>query len=305
MNARTSSSVFSTLLLIAASAAILTGAPALAQTSPYKRAKKVALTPDSGTGPTAKATTTTDKPLPSDKSADKSADKPGDKTTDKTGDKSSDKVDISDLENRYWESKDTEFHVVQNRQYTKAKRFSFSLQYGPVINSTYVSGNQIGLTGNYYFSERLGVQAMYDIPQITSNTLINSFITQNQASPNYNMIRGYYGAGVSWIPFYAKMSILEQKILYFDMAITPNIGMTQYQQQVIDGSGANLNAFTYGFDISQHFYINRTFAIRWDLLNRFYSENVVKFYKAGGAGADPGSSSAQTTTFLIGIQAFY
>ena len=38
-----------------------------------------------------------------------------------------DKVDISDLEQKYWAPKDTDFSVVQNRTYTKEKRFTFSL----------------------------------------------------------------------------------------------------------------------------------------------------------------------------------
>jgi hypothetical protein len=46
------------------------------------------------------------------------------------------KVDISDLENRYWTAKDTEFSVVQNRLYTKAKRFSVTLQGGTDLSNT-------------------------------------------------------------------------------------------------------------------------------------------------------------------------
>src|ERR1700722_15225129 len=49
------------------------------------------------------------------------------------------KVDISDLENRYWTAKDTEFNVVQNRLYTKAKRFSVTLQGGTNLSDTYTS----------------------------------------------------------------------------------------------------------------------------------------------------------------------
>ncbi|MEO0335372.1 MAG: hypothetical protein AAF202_03205, partial [Pseudomonadota bacterium] len=41
-----------------------------------------------------------------------------------------DRVDISDLENKYWAPKDTDFKVVQNRLYTKEKRFSLSTGIG-------------------------------------------------------------------------------------------------------------------------------------------------------------------------------
>src|SRR5687768_17351365 len=36
----------------------------------------------------------------------------------------SEKLDIQGLEEKYWAPKDTDFSVVQNRTYTKAKRFS-------------------------------------------------------------------------------------------------------------------------------------------------------------------------------------
>ncbi len=37
--------------------------------------------------------------------------------------KADDKVDISDLESKYWAPKDTDFSVVQNRTYSKDNRF--------------------------------------------------------------------------------------------------------------------------------------------------------------------------------------
>ena len=36
------------------------------------------------------------------------------------------KVDISDLEQKYWAPKDVEFNVVQNRLYSKAGRFGIT-----------------------------------------------------------------------------------------------------------------------------------------------------------------------------------
>src|ERR1700731_3336923 len=56
------------------------------------------------------------------------------------GQKPDDKVDISDLENKYWAPKDTDFSVVQNRTYTKAHRFALSALIGPIVNDPYSTG---------------------------------------------------------------------------------------------------------------------------------------------------------------------
>src|SRR4051794_14929352 len=50
------------------------------------------------------------------------------------------KVDISDLENKYWAPKDTDFSVVQNRTYSKDHKFIASLQYGIPINDSHSDG---------------------------------------------------------------------------------------------------------------------------------------------------------------------
>src|SRR4051812_27159079 len=75
--------------------------------------------------------------------------------------KKDDKVDISDLENKYWAPKDTDFSVVQNRTYTKDKRFFGTLHFGRPVNDQWSSGNVFGVSGNYFWSERFGVQATW------------------------------------------------------------------------------------------------------------------------------------------------
>jgi uncharacterized lipoprotein NlpE involved in copper resistance len=51
--------------------------------------------------------------------------------TESKSSKKDDKVDVKDLEERYWTAKDTEFKVVQNRLYTKEKKFSLTPMAGP------------------------------------------------------------------------------------------------------------------------------------------------------------------------------
>lgn len=218
-----------------------------------------------------------------------------------------DKVDVSDLENKYWAPKDTDFSVVQNRTYTKEKRLFATLQYGPIVNDKYSEGNNAGLTLNYFTSERFGLQATYLKSSLTDSEIVTALMTKYSSgvAPNFNRMQSYYGLGVNWVPFYAKMSFLGQKIIYFDMAITPTIGITSYDQMTIYDSRSK-SALTYGIDFTQYFFLTNHFAIRADLKNQWHSEEVIRFYGTSAAtGQKVGDRMNHTTLFLLGLTFFY
>jgi len=210
------------------------------------------------------------------------------------------KVDIQDLEQKYWAPKDTEFNVVQNRLYTKAGRFGISLQGGGLINDAYSDGTQYGGALNYYFAETMGAELQYYRTNAKNNQSTQDYVNQGNLGatfPNHGKLQGYVGANFNWIPIYAKMSLLEKKILYFDLAISPGLGMTEYKQQRASGAGDVLQSFTYSLDISQHVYLSRSFAIRLDMKNRFWTEKVVDYNN----GASRGDTGRHAISVLLGI----
>ncbi len=201
---------------------------------------------------------------------------------------SSDKLDVTDLENKYWAPKDTDFSVVQNRTCDlKDHKIFLSLQFGPDLSTgNYVEGNHIGLTGNYFFSERYGLQLTYLDSALHPNRAVGDLANAN-GYPNFGIMQNYYGLGFNWVPFYSKMSFLGKKILYFDMAITPTIGMTQYDQQMFTGN-AGQSSFTYGFDITQYYFFTSHFAFRVDLKNQWWNEKVVQYVTNAAQGHNTG-----------------
>ena len=92
--------------------------------------------------------------------------------------------------------------------------------------------------------------------------------------PNHNKLRTYYGAAYNWVPIYAKISLLEKKILYFDMSFSPGIGLTTYLAQFTDKTEEPLRSLTLSLDVAQHYFLNSHFALRLDLKNRFYQEDI-------------------------------
>ena len=187
------------------------------------------------------------------------------------------KVDISDLENKYWAPKDTDFSVVQNRTYTKEKRKFFSLQYGIPTSDAYNDGSFLNFSGNYFFSERHGMQFSYIRANLTPNSAVSdlaSFATG--VYPDHGRMIDYWGVSYNFVPFYSKMSVMGKKIMYFDMAISPSLGMTKYKQVMLNSEGSG-TALTYGFDITQYYFFSSHWAFRVDWKNQWYSQKVQKY----------------------------
>lgn len=216
-----------------------------------------------------------------------------------------DKVDISDLENKYWAPKDTDFSVVQNRTYTKDGRFFLTLHYGQMVNDPYSEGSVTGASFNYFTSERWGFQLTGLQADLSNNQGTNDLINGfgSGVTPNHAKLSSYYGLGVSWVPFYAKMSFIGKKIIYFDMAVTPTIGMTNYDQQ-IEGGNKTKGSMTYGIDLTQYFFFTNYFAIRADVKNQWHKEEVVN-YRGVSKGLKVNDKNIHDTMFLLGVTFFY
>lgn len=223
--------------------------------------------------------------------------------------KGDDKVDISDLESKYWAPKDTDFSVVQNRTYSKEHRFMIAPQYGTVINDPYSEGNVFGGSLNYFWSERMGVQVTYlkgDLKNNDATNDIGRLSATAGATPDHGKFQEYVGVGYNLVPFYAKMSFWGKRIIYFDMAFTPTLGMTRYEQQ-IEGGNRKQDAWTYGLDVTQFFFFSRWFAIRADLKNNFYKQEVVKFRNTAPyvKGQKVTDKNIQDTQFLLGAEFYF
>jgi outer membrane beta-barrel protein len=218
-----------------------------------------------------------------------------------------DKVDITDLESKYWAPKDTDFSVVQNRTYSKDHKFAIAPVWGRPINDSHSEGNLFGATANYFWSERMGVQVTYLSADLKNNQGTDDLkILGSGVQPDHGKISAYYGVGYNLVPFYAKMSFWGKRIIYFDMAFTPHIGMTEYDQ-IIQAGNKSGSALTYGLDISQFFFFSRWLAVRVDLKNHFRTEEVRRFRSGTGysAGDKVSDKNMHDTMFLVGTMFYF
>jgi outer membrane beta-barrel protein len=227
-------------------------------------------------------------------------------------DRGSDKLDLKNLEDKYWSAKDTDFSVVQNRTYTKDKRFFTSLSYGPMLNDPYSTGRMTDVSAGYYFSERWGVELAYEQGSLTDNDSTKQFFSQNKFAPNYNRFRNYTSVNVLFVPFYAKMSFMDKKIVYFDIQFAAGVGQMNYQIQTTTGNTVNTlvdasqnkSAFGYNLDVTQQLFFSQHLAFRLDIKNKWSTQKEMRYFPAGG-DPDLGSRVHQDTTLLLGLNIFY
>ncbi len=228
-----------------------------------------------------------------------------------TANQSSDQLNMGSLEKKYWSAKDTDFSVVENRKYTKAKKFALSMLVGPIINDPYNTGYNYEMKLNYYFSERYGVEFFDDKADLRDSQTTTDFYNQyNHIRPDFNRDMNFVGVGFNWVPFYAKMSVLGMKIIYLDMQFTPFIGIETYKQLEDAAVKSPIkNSFAYGFDIVQYFYFSKHFAIQADLQNRYFQQDIVSYGNVLNPSDPPGvlerSNTGNTTNFLMGVTYFF
>jgi outer membrane beta-barrel protein len=211
------------------------------------------------------------------------------------------KIDVSDLEKRYWTAKDSDFAVVQNRLFSKEGRVALSLEYGSLINDAWSESPTLGVSANYYLSERWGVEVAYTTTDSKDNQAIQNLRTQN-GFPDHNKPKTYTGVGLNWVPFYAKMAFLSSRILYFDMSITPGLGVVSFEQQ-IEGRNQVKQTPAVSLDLTQHLYLTQWLALRLDLKNRWYQDEIVKYRNPAGGAVK--TNTTQNSLLMVGLTLFY
>lgn len=222
----------------------------------------------------------------------------------------SDKLDIKKLEQKYWAAKDDDFSVVQNRRYVKADRFYLSAAAGIPFNDPYSEGSIVGASLGYFFNERWGLEASYQSYDLKRNDAVSQFESTYGVMPNHNILKSNYFISGTWVPFYAKMSVIDKAIIYFDMGLSVGIGNLEYEIAQKEGNAVE-NTMAYRLGIFQQIFFSEHFAIRADLVNTWSTQDKRKFYAPGtippgqttpvAGDRSLGSESVNDTSLMIGI----
>lgn len=210
-----------------------------------------------------------------------------------------DKLDIQKLEQKYWSAKDDDFAVVQNRRYTKEKRFFLNASMGLPFNDPFATGTMTQLQAGYFFSERLGVDLAMTQASLHDNDAVDQFINRYGIAPDRNIFTGSKMLNVTYVPMYAKMSFLDKSIIYFDMGFMLGVGTTDYKIKKEEGD-EHKSASSWQWGINQQIFFSEHFSIRFDLINKYTNENRLKF-RTNATNRDQGSKNYNDSSVLLGI----
>lgn len=223
--------------------------------------------------------------------------------------KGGDKLDLKKLEDKYWAAKDTDFSVVQNRTYTKEGRAFLSLSYGPLMNDPYSYGRMTNAALGYYFSERWGFELAYEKASLKDNDSVVAMSNNNGVYPDYNKFISYSSLNMIFVPFYAKMSFLDTKIMYFDMQFALGLGQMSYEKQAdpLQRENEIAKAVGYNLDFTQQLFFHEHFAFRLDIKNKWTRQNTFRYHVTGGNEAlrERDTISQQDTSILFGVTYFH
>lgn len=200
------------------------------------------------------------------------------------------KIDISGLEEDYWRPNKDELEVVQNRRYTKAKRFEIGLHYGIFQGKDYVNSRSAGLSVTYNITDEFFVELSRHNISNTENDLLKSFRSQYGTAPEFNTEKSQTVLNVAWVPIYAKFSLLGKKISHFEMYFAPGIGITETTKNNLSGH----------FTIGEKFFITEhaLFRIDWRM-SRFTDRVTTTQGSTSLANGGPGYIDKTQTTHNI------
>jgi outer membrane beta-barrel protein len=216
----------------------------------------------------------------------------------------SDKLDIKKLEEKYWSAKDDDTSVVQNRAFTKAKRFYLFGSAGVPMNDAFNQGQVYYTSLGYYFTEKWGMEVSYMSAFMKDNDATDQFIREHKTVPNHNRLKDSTSISGMFVPLYAKMSFLDKQIIYFDMGFSAGFGTTNYE--IASDQGDKMNSTSsYHFTVFQHFFFTQHLAMRADFRNMWTTEEKERYRVVGGGDRKLGDTTINDTQLLLGLTFWY
>jgi outer membrane beta-barrel protein len=216
------------------------------------------------------------------------------------------RVNIENIKEKYWARGDeNELGVVQNRLYTKARKFELGVFGGVISTDPFLSVKNAGGLLAYHFNEYFALSVMgyksFSNPS-SALELLQSPVgsgglgtTANINNPNWFL--GVEGAG-SFL--YGKLSLLGKAIIHFDMHLLAGVGETATVANTAAGA-YNAHYVTPYIGIGQQIYLTKSMSLRLDYRLMRYNETIVEQVLPSKMGQPVGDRINYSNTITLGI----
>lgn len=154
----------------------------------------------------------------------------------------------------------SEMRAVENRIYPKQMRLGFSPTVAMVTSDPYMDVYLYGVSLGFSFWEQLGIEGTYLAASVAETNVSKSLNEQFPTRPVASKMKSITAVNLIFSPIYAKMSVLSNFILHYDLYFTFGAGQTATNWET---------AFTYIYGLGLKFFTHRSFAL--DLSIRDYT----------------------------------
>lgn len=206
----------------------------------------------------------------------------------------SEQVEVDAIKNKYWARGDeSQVGVVQNRIYTKAKRFSVGVMGGTLISDPFLSTSTLGFNLGYATSETFGFAVVGFRSFAKASSALEQFEEfSHGGTANTNLPRWYIGGEAMASLMYGKLSLLGASIIHYDMHLSAGVGMTLTE---------NGDYLTPSIGLGQRFYISKRASIRLDYRLMLYREEILEKVVPQKLGDSRGFRINMTNSVTIGF----
>lgn len=156
--------------------------------------------------------------------------------------------------------------ILQKRFMPKSNRFQFFGGLATMANDPWFYG--LGFAGklSYGFTEAWGIEGTFGINGSSAKDTIKDLKSENTVDTSQIVsTNGYYLVDVMWTPVYGKMTLMNQRIVPFDMYFNLGVGSS-----TLDNATAK-SATTIHIGTGMIFALTRSVGFRWDLSINNYS----------------------------------
>lgn len=205
----------------------------------------------------------------------------------------SEEVNVDSMKEKYWSNSDTtEVSVVQNRNFSKARKFQLGAFGNYTLSDPFL--NIFGVGGNlgFYFTEYLGVEARYSKIMASPSIALKTFEQFRGATTNTNLPLTETSLDFHASFLYGKLSLLGFAIIYYDLDLVALIGMTKTE------SGTNLSP---GGGLTQRFFLSKYFGLRTDYRLTRYNETIIEKEIPTKKGQPVGTRTNWSHSFVLGV----
>jgi outer membrane beta-barrel protein len=214
----------------------------------------------------------------------------------RAADSATEDADVEAVRTRYWaRGEEAEMGVVQNRTFSKTRKVELGLGIGTLTTDPFLAVSTVGMRGAYHFNETWSIGFLLWKDLVSASTALETFEDTLGATTNNNPPSGYLGVEGAASLAYGKLSLLGQKIIYYDLHVLAGAGATDTESGIY---------FTPHLGVGQQVFLMNRMSLRVDYRAQYYRETIIEKVITPRLGETVGDRSNWSHSIQLGVS-FY